>query len=68
MRCPTCKVKMEIRSGKFGEFYFCPRQYDGCTQKTISKSPRRRPLTVAVPKYRRVVSVYDSWENRSKGT
>ncbi len=28
---------MQIRKGKHGDFYFCPNQYKGCSQKTITK-------------------------------
>lgn len=37
MKCPTCNIEMQTRGGRFGEFYFCPNQYHGCTQKTITK-------------------------------
>lgn len=23
MNCPSCKVKMELRTGKYGDFYYC---------------------------------------------
>ena len=36
MLCPTCNLKMLIRNGKFGEFYYCPEQHI-CKQKTITK-------------------------------
>ncbi len=37
MMCPTCTAAMQLRDGKFGAFYFCPEQYSGCEQKTISE-------------------------------
>lgn len=36
MKCPSCETKMKVRNGKFGEFYFCPKQHI-CKQKTITK-------------------------------
>lgn len=41
MKCPTCKTLMETREGKFGKFYYCPKQYSPtfCPQSTISCSP-----------------------------
>ena len=37
MKCPTCETDMKTRSGKFGDFYFCPNQHV-CKQKTITKN------------------------------
>lgn len=37
MKCRECKTEMTLRSGQFGNFYFCPEQYNGCKQKTISE-------------------------------
>ena len=34
--CPSCGQVMKVRSGKFGEFYFCPDQAI-CGQATIAK-------------------------------
>ena len=35
MKCPSCGNNMQAREGKFGEFYFCPKQHI-CKQKTIT--------------------------------
>ena len=32
---------MKVRNGRFGDFYFCPKQYSGCKQPTITKNPKR---------------------------
>ena len=37
MKCPTCYNEMQLRNGKFGEFFFCKNQAV-CKQKTISKN------------------------------
>lgn len=58
MKCPTCRTNMVKRSGKFGQFYFCPNQYSGCNQKTLSCKPQ-----VGSHIYRNTY-----WEIRSKGS
>lgn len=35
MTCPKCDQVMLLRTGKYGEFYFCMNQKE-CGQKTIS--------------------------------
>lgn len=53
MICPKCGNEMQLRNGRFGEFYFCPNQYKGCKQKTITKQhPISRSLRCIVyPSY-----------------
>jgi len=43
MICPVCRTEMTRRRGKFGHFLFCPRQYKGCTQTTITEAPEDLP-------------------------
>jgi ssDNA-binding Zn-finger/Zn-ribbon topoisomerase 1 len=35
MKCPTCNTDMNINSGQFGKFYYCPEQKK-CKQRTIT--------------------------------
>ena len=35
--CPTCATQMQKRAGRYGDFWFCPRQSQ-CGQKTITAS------------------------------
>lgn len=35
MKCPKCDQVMLLRTGKYGEFYFCLNQKE-CGQKTIT--------------------------------
>lgn len=44
MICDKCEAEMILRNGKFGEFYFCPNQYE-CGKKTVSKNPHNQEST-----------------------
>lgn len=70
MRCPICNTLMKLQQGIYGEFFFCPNQYLGCTQKTITKLKIVKPTkSKAKPKIRYSYAYGDnSWEQRSKGS
>ena len=48
MKCTQCNTEMQVRDGRFGQFYFCPNQLE-CGQKTISKSRKVVPATSCNP-------------------
>lgn len=71
MKCPTCNESMQRRMGKFGEFYYCPNQYTGCTQPTISNSTSFKVSPVAPKSVRRTKAPHSTnseWNERSYGT
>lgn len=43
MKCPKCKTKMGIRTGKFGDFYFCPNSSSRDVHKTITVPVKSKP-------------------------
>lgn len=43
MKCPKCKTKMGIRTGKFGDFYFCPNSSSRDVHKTITVQSESQP-------------------------
>lgn len=50
MKCPKCKTKMGIRTGKFGDFYFCPNSSSLDVHKTITVPVKSEP-TMRVDKF-----------------
>lgn len=50
MKCPKCKTKMSIRTGKFGDFYFCPNSSSKDVHKTITV-PVKSKSAIKVTKF-----------------
>lgn len=42
MLCKICRAVMTRRMGEHGPFLFCPNQYNGCAQKTVTVTGRTK--------------------------
>lgn len=58
MKCPKCKTKMGIRTGKFGDFYYCPNSSSRDVHKTISIKPKSEPY-IRVTKFNPAYGNFD---------
>lgn len=58
MKCPKCKTKMGIRTGKFGDFYFCPNSSSRDVHKTITVPVKSKPA-IRVTKFNPAYGGFD---------
>ncbi len=68
MKCPKCKTEMPLRTGPFGNFYYCPNQHTTCRQRTISETKVDSSPVPMINKVKATSYPKSSWATRTIGT
>lgn len=48
MKCNRCGAEMAIRSGRYGDFYFCPKSTKDSPHKTVSAEDSEKSLILSL--------------------